>query len=47
MNGQSLVIDAEGFEAVVLQHEIDHLDGLLFLDRVANVKTDLFRRKSG
>lgn len=46
LNGRSLVIDAEGFEAVVLQHEIDHLDGLLFLDRVANVKTDLFRRKS-
>jgi len=26
-------IDAEGFEAVVLQHEIDHLDGILFIDR--------------
>ena len=38
-------IDAEGFEAVVFQHEIDHLDGILFLDRVADRKTDLFRRK--
>ena len=36
---------AEGFEAVVLQHEIDHLDGILFLDRVKNIHQDLFRRK--
>jgi peptide deformylase len=39
-------VAAEGFEAVVLQHEIDHLDGLLFLDRVADIKTDLFPRKN-
>ncbi len=45
LEGRPVAIDAEGFEAVVLQHEIDHLDGILFLDRVANVKTDLFRRK--
>lgn len=38
-------IEAGGFEAVVLQHEIDHLDGILFLDRVASIKSDLFRRK--
>jgi peptide deformylase len=42
---QKLTIDARGFEAVVLQHEIDHLDGILFLDRVANKTTDLFLRK--
>lgn len=36
----------EGFEAVAAQHEIDHLDGKLFLDRVANLKTDVFRRKT-
>ena len=35
----------EGFEAVIAQHEIDHLDGVLFLDRVANRSTDVFRRK--
>ena len=34
-----------GFEAVVLQHEIDHLNGILFLDKVASIKTDVFRRK--
>ncbi len=36
----------EGFEAIIAQHEIDHLDGTLFLDRVANLTTDLFRRKT-
>jgi len=46
LDGEPFTLDAEGFESVVLQHEIDHLDGLLFLDRVANVKTDLFRRKT-
>lgn len=39
------VIEAEGFEAVILQHEIDHLDGILFIDRVISRKKDLFRRK--
>lgn len=38
-------VEVEGFEAVVVQHEIDHLDGILFLDRISNIKTDLFRRK--
>jgi peptide deformylase len=44
-DGQPRVYESEGFEAVALQHEIDHLDGLLFLDRVSDMKTDLFRRK--
>ena len=37
---------ARDFEAVVLQHETDHLDGILFVDRVVCLKTDLFRRKN-
>ncbi len=44
--GQSRVIEASGFEAVAIQHEMDHLDGLLFLDRVSSLKTDLYRRKT-
>lgn len=44
-NGNPTAYESEGFEAVALQHEIDHLDGILFLDRVSNIKTDLFRRK--
>jgi len=35
---------AVGFEAVALQHEIDHLDGILFLDRVRSSK-DLYERR--
>ncbi len=42
---QLQVIKADGFESIAIQHEIDHLDGYLFLDRVSSLKTDLFRRK--
>ncbi len=37
--------DMEAYEARVVQHEIDHLDGLLFLDRIVSRRNDLFRRK--
>jgi len=43
--GELQVIPADGFEAIAIQHELDHLDGHLFLDRVSSLKTDLFRRK--
>lgn len=33
-----------GLEAVCLQHEIDHLNGVLFVDRVGSLKTDVFPR---
>lgn len=44
--GNEHVIDASGFEAIAIQHEMDHLDGVLFLDRVSCLKTGLFRRKN-
>ncbi len=44
--GKQLILEAIGFEAVAIQHEMDHLDGVLFLDRVVSVKTDVFRRKN-
>ena len=44
-DGSSRVIATEGFEARAFQHEIDHLNGLLILDRVASLATDVFRRK--
>jgi peptide deformylase len=44
-DGSERVIHATGFEAVAIQHELDHLDGFLFLDRVSSLKTDVFRRK--
>jgi len=43
--GQTLEYSMEGFEARAVQHEIDHLDGMLFIDRVVSRRTDLFRRK--
>ncbi|MBI5576395.1 MAG: peptide deformylase [Deltaproteobacteria bacterium] len=43
--GKQVILEAVGFEAVAIQHEVDHLDGVLFLDRVSSSKTDLFRRK--
>lgn len=45
-DGDARVIATEGFEARALQHEIDHLDGILILDRVASLATDVFRRKT-
>jgi peptide deformylase len=44
--GAEVKIDADAFEARALLHEIDHLDGVLFLDRVASLDTDVFRRKA-
>ena len=44
-DGEAQVIEAHGFEARALQHELDHLDGYLILDRVASARTDVFRRK--
>ena len=35
-NGDSLVLEGEGLLARVFQHEIDHLDGVLFIDRLAD-----------
>ncbi len=43
--GQPLQFEMEGYEARAAQHEIDHLDGTLFVDRVVSRRTDLFRRK--
>lgn len=44
-DGETLVIATAGFEARAFQHEIDHLDGLLILDRVASLENDVFARK--
>ena len=44
--GDSVSVESEAFEARCLQHEIDHLDGLLFLDRVDSLASDVFRRKT-
>src|SRR5437667_172492 len=38
-------VEAEELLAVALQHEIDHLDGRLFLDRLSRLKRDLYRAR--
>lgn len=43
--GQQHNYECEGYEARAVQHECDHLDGLLFLDRLVSRRTDLFQRK--
>ena len=43
--GELLDFECEGYEARAVQHELDHLDGLLFLDRLVSRRTDLFKRK--
>ena len=45
-DGTARELAATGFEAVAIQHELDHLDGMLFLDRITSLKTGLFRRKN-
>lgn len=40
--GSAMTLEAEGFFARVLQHEIDHLDGVLFPDRMADLQTLAF-----
>ncbi|WP_069470865.1 peptide deformylase [Candidatus Marithrix sp. Canyon 246] len=44
-NGIEHEYDMEGYEARAVQHEIDHLEGLLFLDRLVSRRHDLFQRK--
>jgi len=44
-HGKPVRIDAEDFMAIVLQHEIDHLSGTLFIDHISSLKRQLYRRK--
>lgn len=45
-DGAPVTIEAGGFEALAFQHEVDHLNGTLFLDRIQSLDTDLFPRKT-
>ena len=40
---QEEIISAEGYEAIVLQHEYDHLDGILFYDRIDPFQPDMLK----
>ena len=43
--GEPVVIEASGLLARVVQHEIDHLDGILFIDRISPLKRRMLLRK--
>ena len=45
LKGEVLKLDAEGFLARVLQHEIDHLNGTLFIDRIGKLKRQRYVRQ--
>ncbi|HVF20756.1 MAG TPA: peptide deformylase [Mycobacteriales bacterium] len=46
LNGGQREVEADAIEARALLHEIDHLDGLVFLDRVRSARQDVFTRKT-
>jgi len=45
LDGKTREIDADGLLATCLQHEIDHLDGKLFIDRLSKLKRDRVMKK--
>lgn len=45
LEGEPVRIEAEGLLARILQHEVDHLDGVLFLDRVSPLKRKMLLKK--
>ena len=45
LQGEPVQMEAEGLLAVAFQHEIDHLDGILFVDRLSPLKKGIFRKK--
>ncbi len=44
-DGNPLKIDAEGLLAIVLQHEIDHLNGKLFIEHISSLKRQMYKRR--
>jgi peptide deformylase len=45
LEGEEMTWRADGLLAIAFQHEIDHLDGILFIDQISQLKRDIFRRK--
>jgi len=45
LDGEELTYKSDGLLAVAFQHEIDHLDGILFIDHISPLKREIFRRK--
>lgn len=45
LQGQPVTFTADGMLAICLQHEIDHLNGVLFIDRISRLKRSLYEQK--
>jgi peptide deformylase len=45
LDGNPIEERAEGLRAVCIQHEVDHLDGILFIDRISRLKRSLYVKK--
>lgn len=45
IDGQTHTLSAEGLQAVCIQHEMDHLDGKLFIDRLSPLKKEMIRKR--
>jgi len=45
LDGKAVEMEAEGLLAVAFQHEIDHLDGILFVDHLSSLKKSMFKKK--
>ncbi len=43
--GKQLEFTTDGIQAVIMQHEIDHLDGTLYIDRISRLKRNMYRKK--
>jgi peptide deformylase len=45
LDWEEVEFEASGLESFCFQHEIDHLDGVLFVDRISKLKRDLYVRR--
>ncbi len=45
IDGKQLEFNADGLLGVIMQHEIDHLDGILFIDRISPLKRAMYKKK--
>ena len=44
-NGKPIRFEAQGYQSIVIQHEIDHLSGTLFIDHISALKRELYKRR--
>ncbi len=45
VDGKKIQFDVEDIQAVILQHEIDHLDGILYIDRISVLKRNMYKKR--